>query len=203
MNTYLFYDTETTGLAKMNRPCEDPCQPRVVQIAALLADEDGKELAILNEYVIPVGFTVPEEAVKIHGTSTEKATALGKVAVDVMFSFVKLACQADVHVAHNIAFDRIVVRHECHRQQLKMPDKPEMCTMLAMTKLCNLPGKFGKPKWPKLQEAYQWCFGKEFDKAHDAFADVRACKEVFFHSVYQRPKGEARTEAPTPVAVVA
>jgi hypothetical protein len=64
--------------------------------------------------------------------------------------------------------------------------------MLAMTKKCNLPGRFGKPKWPKLQEAYKWCFNKEFDKAHDAMADIRACKEVFFHSVYSRtPCGSA------------
>lgn len=196
MNTYLFYDTETTGLAKMNRPHDDPSQPRVVQLAALLVDDDMNELDHINDYCIPVGFTIPDEAAAIHGTTTEKATKLGKNAWDVMLRFTKLAEQATIHVAHNIAFDRIVVRRECFEHKLAMPDRKEICTMLAMTKLCNLPGRFGKPKWPKLQEAYQWCFGKEFDKAHDALADIRACKEVFFHSVYQRPKGEARTEAP-------
>jgi DNA polymerase III subunit epsilon len=189
MKTFLFYDTETTGLAKMNLPPEHPSQPRVVQIAAIVSDEDGMELACLNEYIIPVGFTIPDEAAAIHGTDTEKATKLGKDAKKVMSEFVILAANTAVHVAHNIAYDRIVVRHECFIQELKMPDKKEMCTMLSMTKKCNLPGRFGKPKWPKLQEAYKWCFNKEFDKAHDALADIRACKDVFFHSVYHRPKG--------------
>jgi DNA polymerase-3 subunit epsilon len=203
MKTFLFYDTETTGLAKMNKPVESPFQPRVVQIAALLTNENGLELDLLNEYLIPVGFTIPDEVVAIHGTTTEKATALGKNAKEVMERFVSMAEVASVHVAHNIAFDRIVVRHECYKQELKMPDRPEMCTMLAMTDKCKIPHpKYrNKIKWPKLQEAYKWCFKKEFDKAHDAMADIRACKDVFFHSVYTRTPCGSINPAPTPILV--
>ncbi len=190
--TFLFFDTETTGLAKMNKPIESPFQPRVVQIAAMVCDEDGMELAAMNHYVVPIGFTIPAEAAAIHGVTTELAIEKGRDAKQVMAEFVELAAGADVHVAHNIAFDRIVVRHECWRQGLVMPDKQEMCTMLAMTDKCKLPGRYGRPKWPKLQEAYHWCFGEGFDKAHDALADIRACKRVFFHSVYSRPE---RSEA--------
>ena len=47
--------------------------------------------------------------------------------------------------------------------------------------MCQLPGKFaGKFKWPNLQEAHQHAFGKPFDGAHDAMADLRACKDVYF-----------------------
>lgn len=51
--------------------------------------------------------------------------------------------------------------------------------------ICKLPGQYGDWKWPKLTEAYQHAFGKTFDGAHDALADVRACKDVYF---YLHPK---------------
>lgn len=198
MTTFLFYDTETSGLAKMNKPPEDPAQPRVVQIAALVCDEDGHELAELNEYIIPVGFTIPAVVTAIHGVTTELATQKGKNGKEVMEQFAKLAQKVDVHVAHNIAFDRIVVRHECYLQGVKLENRKEICTMLAMTKLCKLPGRYGRPKWPKLQEAYKWCFNKEFDKAHNAMADIRACKDVFFHSVWPQTPCRSVNHIPYP-----
>lgn len=39
---------------------------------------------------------------------------------------------------------------------------------------------FGGYKNPNLQEAYKHFFGVEFEGAHDAMADVRACRDVFF-----------------------
>ena len=35
-------------------------------------------------------------------------------------------------------------------------------------------------KRPSLMEAYQHFFGRPFEGAHDAMADVRACRDVFF-----------------------
>ncbi len=35
-------------------------------------------------------------------------------------------------------------------------------------------------KWPKLQETYKFLFGEEFEGAHDAMADVRACARIYF-----------------------
>jgi hypothetical protein len=61
-----------------------------------------------------------------------------------------------------------------------------LCTKQLSTEYCNLPGKYaGKPKWPTLQELHTHLFGKGFDGAHDALADVqgygsvlcRACEE--------------------------
>ncbi len=44
----------------------------------------------------------------------------------------------------------------------------------------QIPGEYGAYKWPQLQEAYKHFFNKEFDNAHDALADVTACKDVYF-----------------------
>jgi len=35
-------------------------------------------------------------------------------------------------------------------------------------------------KNPSLQEAYRHLFGRNFVGAHDAMADVRACRDVYF-----------------------
>ena len=56
--------------------------------------------------------------------------------------------------------------------------------MMKSTSYCKLPGKNGKGfKWPKLEELYQVLFGKQMENAHDALADVMACKECFFELI--------------------
>lgn len=48
----LFFDTETTGLCYWNLPHDDPCQPDVIQLAAVLATEEG-EIAHLSTLINP------------------------------------------------------------------------------------------------------------------------------------------------------
>lgn len=52
--------------------------------------------------------------------------------------------------------------------------------MEASTPVCNIPGRYGKAKWPKLQEAHTYLLGKPFDGAHGAMADTEACRRVFW-----------------------
>ena len=40
-------------------------------------------------------------------------------------------------------------------------------------------GTRGDYKWPSLAEAYFFMFRKEVENAHDAGADVQACKEIY------------------------
>jgi DNA polymerase III epsilon subunit-like protein len=41
-------------------------------------------------------------------------------------------------------------------------------------------GRSGQNKTPKLVEAYRFFFGEDYDGAHSALADARACARVFF-----------------------
>jgi DNA polymerase III epsilon subunit-like protein len=52
--------------------------------------------------------------------------------------------------------------------------------MRSSTSFCRIPGGPRGYKWPKLQELHQALFSVEFDAAHDAVADVRACAKCFF-----------------------
>jgi DNA polymerase III epsilon subunit-like protein len=58
-----------------------------------------------------------------------------------------------------------------------------ICTMLSSVDFCQLPGRYGSFKWPQLQELHKILFGKEFDSAHDALADVVACGDCLFELI--------------------
>ncbi len=73
----LFFDTETTGLPPRGAPIDDPRQPHLVQLAAMLADDDGRVLFAMSEIIRPDGYSVPEQASNVHGITTEIAEAVG------------------------------------------------------------------------------------------------------------------------------
>ena len=51
--------------------------------------------------------------------------------------------------------------------------------MKESTDFCRLPGNYGF-KYPNLTELHRKLFKKAFDDAHDALADVRACKAAYY-----------------------
>ena len=61
---YLFFDTETTGLPKLwQAPVTDTDNwPRLVQIAWVLSDTAGKELAKQESIIKPEDFLIPEKS---------------------------------------------------------------------------------------------------------------------------------------------
>lgn len=188
MKKFLFFDTETTGKADFRAPATAPQQPRLVQLAALLTDEAGDEVASVNLIIKPAGFEIPLAATEVHGISTEAALLSGVGVHHALALFVALAERADALVAHNIQFDDLVMASEAARFDYLMPDRRHFCTMNAMTPICRLPGRYNGFKWPSLMEAYRHCFRHEFVDAHDALADVRACKAVFFWLKQNHPE---------------
>ena len=59
---YLFFDTETTGVPKNYKapPSDLLNWPRVVQLAWVVTDEQGRELKATNHIIRPDGFVIPE-----------------------------------------------------------------------------------------------------------------------------------------------
>jgi len=180
----LTYDWETTGLANFKAPPEDPSQPRGVQLGALLKDDDGNVVSEINLIVKPEGFTIPEAAANVHGITTEKALKYGLSIKGVLKLFIALVKMSDLLVGHNQTYDDLVMRGELIRAGFTddlalFQSKPRYCTMQASTDILKIPGKYGKSKWPNLQEAHKHFFGVGFDGAHDASADVRATDHVY------------------------
>ncbi len=181
---YLFFDTETTGLPRnWNAPASDLSNwPRLVQIAWLLYDAEGKKISGKDYIVKPQGFIIPQEAARIHGITTEKAADKGVSLRPVLEDFSEVMEQASYLVAHNMRFDEKIVGAEFLRAGLphKLDRTGKICTMTETTDYCKLPGTYGEYKWPKLSELYFKVFNKRFEEAHNAASDIEACAECFW-----------------------
>ncbi|TVP44060.1 MAG: DNA polymerase III subunit alpha [Mongoliibacter sp.] len=188
---YIIFDTETTGLPRnYNAPMSDVDNwPRLVQIAWQLHDERGKLISNNNFIVKPEGFTIPYNAEKVHGISTDRALKEGHDLSKVLGIFHEDVEKAKYLVGHNIGFDINVTGAEFIRKQIsmKLPDMKELDTKDLSTDFCAIPGgKGGKYKWPTLTELHQKLFGVGFEDAHDAAYDVDATAKCFFGLIAQK-----------------
>jgi len=104
---YLIFDTETTGLPRdFKAPITDINNwPRVVQLAWQLHDDLGNVIEHSDFLVKPIGFTIPFDAERVHGISTELARQGGEELEDVLFLFKKVLRKAKFIVGHNLKFD--------------------------------------------------------------------------------------------------
>ena len=180
---YLFFDTETTGLPRnWKAPVTDLNNwPRMVQLAFLLCDRDGNEISGGDYIIRPEGYTIPADASRIHGITTERALLEGRPLSEVLEVFNSLIPQASYLVAHYISFDEKIVGAEflrCHMPN-SLNGKRKICTMDSTTNFCAINGAYGY-KWPKLSELHYKLFRTGFEEAHNAAADIRATVKCFW-----------------------
>ncbi len=183
---FLIFDTETTGLPKNYKaPLTDfENWPRLVQLAWQCHDVDGKFMFAKNHVVKPVGFTIPDDVVKVHHITTEKALAIGEDLKTVLEEFAADVRKATVVVGHNIGFDMSIVGSEYLRCGMEnvLASARTLCTKETSTDFCGIMQK-GKPKWPNLTELHQKLFGEPFTDAHNAAGDVVATTRCFLELV--------------------
>ena len=182
---YLIFDTETTGLPRdYNAPISDVDNwPRLVQLSWQLHDLKGKLVNHKDYIVKPEGFTIPFNAEKVHGISTERALKEGFPLKEVLADFAQDVERATMIVGHNIDFDIKITGAEYYRTQVpsQLLDTDTLDTKEASTDYCKIPGgRGGRYKWPTLSELHQKLFGVRFDDAHNSAFDVAATARCFF-----------------------
>lgn len=169
----IFLDTETTGFGS---------DARIVQMAWLVFNMDGKELKSENHVIRPVGFEIPEKATEIHGITTQEAISGGEDLEEVMLKFHNDLAQSSLLVGHNISYDVRMVSYEFARIGVifgfEMMEK--VCTMNKSTEYCAIPSERRYFKKPTLQELYSKLFGDKFEGEHDASADIRATAKCYW-----------------------
>lgn len=193
MTNTLFFDTETTGLKKDNFPDIHRAQPMPTQIGLKLDDVDFNERAAMNFMVKTNGeWTVSPKAAEVTGIDAAVADAYGIDLITGVEAFLDMVDHADRIVAHNIAFDVTVMRRAtyvyCEKQGIEYKDpfagKTLCCTMLnSMDLVKATPMRYGRWKWPRLEEAVKYFFDEELEGAHDAMVDVRACARVYYELI--------------------
>lgn len=180
----LFFDTETSGVQG---------KPYLVQLAAILTEDDGTLRGSCNLIVKPDGYTIPEEASNIHGITTEIAERAGvplSIAIAVFNNLaVTLNTQQSKVIAHNKNFDLRIMNY-CYERggwPSRLIGVKTFCTMEGMRNHCRIPptpnmvrSGIREYKSPRLSEAYQYAFEKPLENAHDALYDVMACKDLYF-----------------------
>ena len=182
---YLTFDTETTGLPKnYSAPISETDNwPRMVQIAWQINDKSGNLISSESHIIKPKGYTIPFNAEKIHGISTQKAIDKGKEIKYVLEKFNNELKKNKYIIGHNINFDVNILGSEFYRSKIKtsLLEKESIDTGLISKEFCQLEGGLGgKLKMPKLIELYNILFESDFSDAHDARADVNATAKCFF-----------------------
>lgn len=184
----LFFDTETTGTPRNYKaPVTDSSNwPRLVQLAWIMADKNGNVVKKKSVIIKPDGFSIPSDASAIHGITTERALREGKPLKEVLDEFTTDLSFASQIVGHNIDFDQHIVGAELYRLHMEhsaLMYKSSTCTMKSSTNYCAIPNPYshyGGYKWPSLSELYRKLFGRSFDDAHDALADITATKDCYY-----------------------
>lgn len=197
MTLCLLIDTETTGLVKRELRSDDPAQPHLVELGAILFDADERKIRSQVSLIVrPDGWTIPDGAAEVHGIDTNTAYRCGLPMDTVIDVFASLVSGAQEIMAYNLPFDRRIMRTAWLRTGRSRDGfdaifdwfgdgmnamKPGRCVMNACTPVVNLPptekmlrAGFNKPKTPNLTEAYRHFFGQPFQGAHGALADCHA-----------------------------
>lgn len=181
------FDTETDGLPIWAADHTHSRQPTLVQLAWAEL-EKGRITARHSHLVDPGAVVIPDDAYCAqHGFTDARLRAEGKSPLVVLSAFGLSVARADRIIAHNMDFDRLIIRTALYRLGSKAKDFPSMrgkkfiCTKLASTPVLKIPGRYGTYKWPSLDEAYRKLVDPNgFEGAHDATNDVDACAKVFF-----------------------
>ena len=199
-NLVLIYDTETSGFPLWKDPSEDPRQPHIVDLCAILYTPEGEVVDMMETMIRPDGWIIPDEVAEVHGITTDIATINGIDEIEALAMFGKLHKRASLRVAHNVSFDDRIMRIGIKRffgdgPADRFKAAPNYCTANAAKPLCKCPptekmlnSRFKNTfKTPTVAEALKILLGEELVGAHRARPDTEACAKVYFHIQSLRP----------------
>lgn len=186
----LIFDTETTGLPIFKESSSHPDQPHIVQLAAILEDDDGNIRSMLNCIIKPDGkWQMAPEALAVHGITPEIAERYGLPEKEIYSLFWNMIGQADTLVAHNLSFDFFMLRIAAKRNDLLEPKDikiKKFCTVTESKNILQLPptermvmASINGFKSSNLNEAYQYFYGQEIVGAHNAMNDAKYCRKIY------------------------
>lgn len=186
---YLVFDTETSGLPSFKLPLDDPSQPKLMQLAFVMLDDEFKERSRFHSNVKHIDqYDVNPFAYAAHGLSYQECQDTGIPLVCVVDLFTQIISQCSCQVAHNLKFDKMIsdiAINTIYKDEYNVSwSESDFCTMLQSTEICKIPHKNGRAgnKWPTVKEAYEKLLNKQLvGNFHNATFDLDATVEIFKH----------------------
>lgn len=182
-----FFDCETTGLppkgAKWDVDYND--FPNIVQLAWSVNGHNN------NYIVYPDGWLIPEESIKVHGITAQRAYEEGVKFEVVAEAFVEDCLNSNLLVGHNIYFDTSVIKamilrvlgqdwYDRHSVECALYKGKRFDTMRSTIKFVGARYADGKRgKFPSLAELHEKLFPGKVFGAHDAMEDVKAVMRCY------------------------
>lgn len=201
----MVFDVETTGLLPKNRsgvPLSD--FPHILQISFVIFDTQyWRVVKSVDLYInVPPTVEISEKITELTGITREKCDK-GVPIEKAMQEFYQEYVLCDIFVAHNIQFDREMIRIEMERcfiitlphyaqvfndEIMKQQEKSTLCTMRVGRNICKIE-KTGKNgvyyKNPKLVELYEHLFGMTPLGLHSSLVDTYVCLRCFVKIRYK------------------
>jgi len=172
MRKIIIFDLETNGI----KDCS------VLSISAIKLEVDIENLNVREigkfdrYYYRNPGEKINFGAIRVNGLTDENISILRKDRnyskyFEEDYDFEDFCDGVKHFVAHNISFDS---------QFLNIPYMRKFCTMNENVENLKIEGKYGKYKWPKLNETAKY-YGIEVDElsTHRSDYDTYLCKEIF------------------------
>jgi DNA polymerase III epsilon subunit-like protein len=197
----MIFDVETTGLLPRDRTGIPLTElPHILQISFVIFDTQYWRVVKSVDFHINVPSTVEISPLitELTGITREKCDS-GTTILNALLEFQKEYMLCNMIVAHNIQFDREMIRVEMerNREQIltfdtnmvfnaeyeKSVNKENYCTMQMGRNVCKIESltKTGKTyfKSPKLIELYEHLFGMSPKDLHNSLVDTYVCLRCF------------------------
>ena len=197
----MIFDVETTGLLPRDRTGIPLTElPHILQISFVIFDTQYWRVVKSVDFHINVPSTVEISPLvtELTGITREKCDS-GTTILNALLEFQKEYMLCNMIVAHNIQFDREMIRVEMerNREQIltfdtnmvfnaeyeKSVNKEIYCTMQMGRNVCKIErvSKLGKTyfKSPKLIELYEHLFGMSPQNLHNSLVDTYVCLRCF------------------------
>ena len=197
----MIFDVETTGLLPRDRTGIPLTElPHILQISFVIFDTQYWRVVKSVDFHINVPSTVEISPLvtELTGITREKCDN-GTTILNALLEFQKEYMLCNMIVAHNIQFDREMIRVEMerNREQIltfdtnmvfnaeyeKSVNKEIYCTMQMGRNVCKIESltKTGKTyfKSPKLIELYEHLFGMSPKDLHNSLVDTYVCLRCF------------------------
>jgi len=181
----ILVDIETTGLPLRDKgqsanpailKCYD--SSRIVELGYYIIDKNNNIIKEIEFLIKPDNFIIPDEVVKIHGITQERALKEGKPIKNVLNKLEEdlIYYNVNTFISHNVDFDKNIILSECYR----INNQSIIKKLLSMLNYCTMKdNKIFNNKWPKLSVLYQELINKEIIVEHRALADVKVCYECY------------------------